>query len=75
MVYLAGIFAGIFSFGLVFPWVKDFYLSTAMGPLTLPQVTNLPYGVWVFAVILMAVGAFALAEWGEKKMAQKKSES
>ena len=42
-----------------------------MGAVTLPQWLNLPYGTVVFAVVVMAIGAFAAAEWGEKKMAAK----
>jgi len=72
MVYVGGIFLGVFSFGFVFPWVRDFYYSTPMGAITLPQIADLPYGFFVFAVVVMAIGAFAAAEWGEKKMAHKK---
>lgn len=71
MVYLLGIFGGIFAFGFVFPLFKEFYYSTPMGQITLPQLFNIPYGVLVFAVVAMAIGAFAAAEWGEKKMAGK----
>ncbi|KAB2879490.1 sulfurtransferase [bacterium] len=74
MVYFLGIFGGIFMFGFVFPFVKEFYYSTPMGKITLPQWFNIPYGVLVFAVVVMAVGAFAAAEWGEKKMARKQAE-
>lgn len=40
-----------------------------LGTRTLPQVTGLPYGFLVFAVVLMAVGGFAGATWVEKTMA------
>lgn len=43
-----------------------------MGQQTLAQLTGLPYGLLVFAVVVMALGAFAAAEWGEKVMAAKK---
>jgi uncharacterized protein len=71
-VYLLGIIAGILAFGEVFPLVENFYKSSAMGQVTLPQLLNLPYGLIVFLVSVMALGAFAAAEWGEKKMAKKK---
>jgi len=71
MVYLLGIVFGIFAFGEVFPLVSDFYNSTPMGVVTIPGFFNLPYGLVVFLVVLMAVGAFAAAEWGEKNMAKK----
>ncbi len=71
MVFLIGVVFGIFAFGEVFPLVSGFYNSTPMGQVTLPQFFNIPYGVVVFLVVLMAVGAFAAAEWGEKNMAKK----
>jgi hypothetical protein len=72
MVFLAGILAGIFVFGELFPLIEGFYNSTPMGQITLPKLLGVPYGVIVLAVVLMAVGAFVAAEWGEKKMAARK---
>jgi hypothetical protein len=69
LVLFAGIFVGIFGFSEAYPLVSGFYSSTDMGQLTLPQVTGLPYGLLVFAVVLMALGGFAGAEWVEKRMA------
>lgn len=71
MVYLGGIVAGILVFGEMFPFVESFYNSTDMGQITLSQLTGLPYGLLVFAVVVMALGAFAAAEWGERVMASK----
>ena len=73
MVYLGGIMFGILVFGEVFPLVSNFYVSTPMGQITLPQITGLPYGLLVFLVVLMALGGFVGAEWVEKKMASKKA--
>jgi hypothetical protein len=73
-VYVLGLFAGILFFGEVFHLVEGFYLSTAMGQVTLPQLLHLPYGLMVFLVSVMAIGAFAAAEWGEKKMAARKED-
>lgn len=73
LVLFIGIFAGIFGFGEFYPLVSGFYSSTDMGQLTLPQVTGLPYGLLVFAVVLMALGGFAGAEWVEKRMAARKA--
>jgi hypothetical protein len=74
LVNLLGILAGIVLFGEGFPIVKDFYNATAMGQITLPQILNIPYGIVVFAVVLMAVGGFAGATWVEKAMAARKQE-
>ncbi|MDI6767283.1 MAG: YeeE/YedE thiosulfate transporter family protein [Bacteroidota bacterium] len=71
MVYLIGIVVGIFIFGEIFPLVSNFYNSTSMGQITLSQLFNIPYGILVFAVVLMAIGGFAAAEWAEKKLGNK----
>lgn len=70
-VYLLGMFFGILVFGEVFPLVEKFYYSTPLGTVTLPQFLGLPYGLVVFLICVMAVGAFAAAEWGERKAAAK----
>lgn len=72
LVNLLGIFAGILVFGEMFPLVESFYTATPMGQVTLPQIMNIPYGVVVFAAILMAVGGFAGATLVEKAMAKRK---
>jgi uncharacterized protein len=66
MIYFAGIFFGIFIFGEMFPWLENFYNSTPMGRVTLPDFLGLSHGMVVFLVVAMALGAFAAAEWGEK---------
>jgi uncharacterized protein len=73
LVYVAGLFLGVFVFGEMFPILESFYYSTSMGQLTLPEITNLPYGMLVFAVVLMAIGGFIGAEKTEKYFAKKDS--
>lgn len=67
MVYLTGIFAGLIGFAEMYPRIEKWVHTTAMGKITLAQLTGIPYGVLVLAVIVMALGAFAAAEWGEAK--------
>jgi len=71
-VFLGGIIAGIVVFGEMFPLLKDFFTATPMGAVTIPGLLNLPYGLVVLAVILMAVGGFAGATWVERTMAARK---
>ena len=71
VVFLVGVVAGIFVFGESFNLIKEFYSSTDLGPLTFPQLLNLPYGLFVFAVVLMALGGFAGAQWLERKFGPK----
>ena len=69
LLYVFGIFAGMFAFAEVYPLVKGFYLTGAGVAMTLPGTFGLPYGVVVFAVVLMAVGGFYGAGLLEKKFA------
>lgn len=69
LVFVLGFAAGTLGFALAFPLAKGLYTAGELGTRTLPQVTGLPYGVLVFAVVLMAVGGFAGATWVEKQMA------
>ena len=71
IVFVAGMIFGILVFGEMFPGIEEFFNSGFMGTVTLPSYFNLSYGLVVFLVVLMAVGAFTAAEWGEKKMAVK----
>jgi len=75
LFYILGIFAGILGFAEVFPLINNFYISTAMGQITFPQVTGLSYGLLVFAVVMMAIGGFAGAGWIERRMAARKAEA
>jgi uncharacterized protein len=63
--FLAGIFAGIFGFGVVEPSIHEFNVSGALGPLTLQQLFGVPAGVAAFCVAAVAIAAFAAAEMSE----------
>ena len=69
LLYVRGIFAGMFAFAEMCPLVKGFYLSGAGVAMTIPGTFGLPYGVVVCAVVLMAVGGFYGAGLLEKKFA------
>lgn len=71
MVFLLGIVFGIFVFGEIFPLIEGFYNSTNLGRVSLPDALGLTYGMVVFLIVLMAIGAFTLAGWGEKVMSKK----
>jgi uncharacterized membrane protein YedE/YeeE len=64
-----GMFAGVLVTGVALKPLRDFYESTARGPLTLPQMLRVPEGVIVFAVIAMALAMFTLAEQWERRRA------
>ncbi len=58
VVYALGIFGGTLTFAALFPRLKGLYLAGSAGPLTLPGLLHLPYGLVVLGVVLMAVGGF-----------------
>jgi uncharacterized protein len=57
---MAGMFAGIGVCGVLFDRLQPFYASTAYGPLTLPGLLDLPYGVVVSIIVAIALIAFRL---------------
>ena len=62
LVYVLGIFAGLTVFAEGFAWFQPWNEMTSLGKTTLPKLLGLPYGMIVAAVVVLAVGAFLLAE-------------
>ncbi len=71
LLFVLGVGAGSLVFALAFPLLKTLYLAGSLGVRTLPQVLGVPHGLVVFAVVLMALGAFAGGSWVEKRMARR----
>jgi hypothetical protein len=67
MVFIGGIFLGIFIFAEAFPLIKDFYMSGSFGGLKVPEVFGISSGVFAFLVIIAALIMFKLGELAEKK--------
>ena len=62
-----GMFCGVLVTGLAFAPLLSFYESTPRGSLTLPQLTHVPYGVIVFAIVAIALVGFRAAESIERR--------
>ncbi|MBK5256647.1 MAG: YeeE/YedE family protein [Vicinamibacteria bacterium] len=71
MIYALGIGGGTLVFAGLFPWLKGLYLAGSAGPLTLPQLLHLPYGLVVFGVVIMAIGCFYAASLIEARFGAK----
>lgn len=71
MVYVLGMIAGLFAYGELSPLFAHYTKITALGSTTLAAYFGLPYGVLVFAVVAMALVAFAAAEWAEGRFGGK----
>jgi len=67
MVFVGGIFLGIFGFAEAYPLLKDFYMSGSLGPIKVPDVFGVSGGVFAFIVIIAALIMFKLGELAEKK--------
>jgi hypothetical protein len=75
ILFVLGVLAGTLAFGEVFPAIEGFFNSTPMGQVTVPGQFGLPYGLVVFAVVLMALGGFWGAEVVERWMARRAGEA
>jgi len=62
-----GMFTGVFFFFFFFGSLESFYNGTARGQLTLPAVFHVSYGIVVFAIVLVALAGFFIAEKLERR--------
>lgn len=67
LALVGGMLAGVLVFGEGFPLVQPFADSTARGAWTLPDAFGLAYGTVVGIIVAAALGAFAGAEWLERR--------
>ena len=74
LVYLLGILAGTFAFAELYPLVARFHTATSLGDATIPQYFNLPYGLVVFAVVVIAVSGFWAAGLVERAFSARAAE-
>jgi len=58
LAVMAGMFAGVLLFGLMYPMLAGFWASTPMGETTFSELLGVPPGVIVFGVTVLALAAF-----------------
>ena len=73
LMLMLGALVGTLLFAEAYPLVKPLHETTAMGAVTIPRFFNLPWGLVVLAVVLLAVGGFAGATWVERWAASRGS--
>jgi rhodanese-related sulfurtransferase len=66
ILFVLGVLFGIFAFGETVGFYEEFWYSSYMGRLTIPEWLGLPYGVVVVGIVLMALFMFWGAEQLEK---------
>jgi len=64
---MIGIGAGSVIFAYFFPWLENFYNSSAMGGVTLPQLVHVNHWLGVAVVVIMAVTMFIMLERFERR--------
>lgn len=64
LVNVGGMLAGILLFGELYPWIEDFYTTSPMGAITMVEYFEIPGGIMVFLLTLMALVCF----WGAEKL-------
>ena len=67
LAVMGGMLLGVFIFNELFPLLEGVYRSTPMGPVTIPQLLDVPFGLVVFLVVVIALAGFRGAEWIEAR--------
>lgn len=70
MVFIGGLFLGIFIFLEGYPLWENLFLDRYMGELKLSTQLGITDGVFTLLMILAAVAMFWVGEWAEKKFPQ-----
>jgi hypothetical protein len=70
MAYIGGIFIGVFTFTEGFPLWEEFYKAKHLGSPVLPELLGTSRGVFMLALIIVALGMFWVGEWSEKRFAR-----
>lgn len=71
MVFIAGLFIGVFLFAEGYPWFEDFYKAGFLGTPRISEYFGLSEGLLTLLVIVAAVLMFWGGEWAEKKFPRK----
>jgi hypothetical protein len=70
MVFIGGLFIGIFIFAEGYPAWKELYMAKFMGYPKISSALNLSDGLLGLLVIIAALAMFLIGEWAEKKFPQ-----
>ena len=67
LVFIGGLFIGVFIFGLGYNWWHGMYMAEFLGFPKVSTVLGLTDGIFAFLLILVALSMFWVGEWAEKK--------
>lgn len=68
LVYSVGLFLGIYVFTFVYPWLEGIYNGNFMGYVTAAEVLGINANLFVFFVVLAALGMFIVATIVQRKV-------
>ena len=66
--FLGGLAGGTLAFSFTQPWVEEFQLRGSLGDLLLAEALHVPRWTAALGLLAMALGAFQLAGWIERKV-------
>lgn len=67
MIFIVGLFIGIFAFGEAFSLLEPLFMAKDMGSPKISEFFGISEGFLVLIVILAAILMFWIGEWAEKK--------
>ena len=67
LVFMLGFGSGLAIYAIALPGLELWANANSVGELTLPQWLGVPYGAAVAGVVVIALLAFAGAEWSERR--------
>lgn len=67
LVFIGGLFIGVFIFGAGFNLWDEFYVAEFLGAPKVSETLGLSDGIFALLLIVVALGMFWVAEWAEKK--------
>jgi hypothetical protein len=67
MVFIGGLFIGVYGFAFTYGWWEKLYLAKYMGEPKISESIGISDGLFGLIMIIMALSMFWVAEWAEQK--------
>lgn len=71
MLFIGGLFIGVYIWGFGFDLWKELYVAGNMGSPKIGEWLGISDGVMALVIVIIAIGAFFMAEWVESLSAKK----
>jgi uncharacterized protein len=68
LVYSIGLFLGIYLFTFIYPWIENMVNGGFMGYVTAPEILGINANLFVFFVVVIALGMFIVATIVQRKV-------